>query len=159
MRAHPSQYSIFKFLMCCGPGARVPCARHQPELHVIRGSRRKDDRMARADVVVVFSMDQQDGNSRGLNRVQWAGLKQVDTIAHARINTGRGNHGPAQCPAEPGLEMQGPGDTLVTHLACRREWAFYDDRAVARLRGQRLQHQGSPVRLTEAIDAPWRIML
>src|SRR5262245_26754664 len=55
--------------------------------------------------------------------------------------------------------MQGPGDTLVTHLACRREWAFRHDRAVARLRGQRLQHQGSPIRLTEAIDAPWGIVL
>src|SRR5215471_16237849 len=115
--------------------------------------------MTRADVVVVFSVDQQDGNSRSLNRVQWAGLKQVDTIAQARINTGRGNHRSAQRPAEPGLEMQGAGNALVAHLARRRKWAFYDDRAIALLRGQRLQHQGSPVRLAEAIDAPRRVVL
>src|SRR5215472_15264877 len=115
--------------------------------------------MTRADVVVVVSMNQQDGNSRSLHCVQWAGLKQVDTIAQPRVNTGRRNHRPAQRPAEPGFEMKRAGDALVTHLARRRKWAFYDDRAVSWLRGKRLQHQGSPVRLTEAIDTSRRIVL
>ncbi len=86
-----------------GPGARVPSFGHKPELNMIACGCCESNRMTRADIVIIRTMDQQHWNVGTFERIEWAGLKQIDPVAQACIDHGRGNHRPAQRPSEPRL--------------------------------------------------------